>query len=38
MDKTFRQKISTETKDLNNTTGQTDLLDVYRTLNPTARE
>lgn len=36
MDKTPRQKISKETEDMNNTTDQMDLTDIYRTFHPRA--
>ena len=35
MDKTFRQKINEETEDLNNTINKLDLMDIYKTLQPT---
>lgn len=38
MDKSFRQKISEETLDFNQTMGQMDLTDTYRTFHPTTAE
>lgn len=38
MDRKSRQKINKEIEDLNNTTDQTDLKDVYRTIYSTAAE
>ena len=37
-DRKFRQKVSKETKDLNNNIDQMDLTDIWRTFNPTATE
>ena len=38
MDRSSRQKINTETLDLNDTLDQIDLIDIFRTLHPKAAE
>ena len=38
MNRTFMQKIDKEKEDWNNTIKQLDLIDIFKTLHPTARE